>query len=227
MFESNDAKKRKHEAAYGKGKGKARRTGAVEGFVDGMTSLILPDSMGTKEYQSYRAGYHNEAGSGVNRPPSAHEQPSTLDASEKAWYGLCNSSEFIPEEIVEHYQQALAAGGHQVAYVVGLIKFTAHVCPRCGARGQFKIHFLGCLRHPECEWSGYMKTGFYIGYQIAQIFHTGARAAGGMKEEADRKGESHGWVGATFGFLFVAVFRAVAAVVLIPLHCIVALFDPG
>jgi hypothetical protein len=73
-----------------------------------------------------------------------------------------------------------------------------------------------------------MKTGSYIGHQIAQIFHSGARAGSRMKEDADKKGEKgQGWFNAIFGFLFIAIFRAVLAVVLIPLHAIAALLTPN
>jgi hypothetical protein len=45
-----------------------------------------------------------------------------------------------------------------------------------------------------------------------------------MKDDADRKGDrSGGIVNAIFGFLFVAVFRAALAVVLIPLQAVVSL----
>jgi hypothetical protein len=67
--------------------------------------------------------------------------------------------------------------------------FHAHTCPKCGEQGQFKIHFLGRLEHPECHWTGYMGTGSYIGFQISQILHSGMRAGVGMKEDSDRKGD--------------------------------------
>jgi hypothetical protein len=48
-----------------------------------------------------------------------------------------------------------------------------------------------------------------------------------MKDEADRKGDrSGGWIYGIFGFLFVGVFRAALAVVLIPLHAVVTLCQP-
>lgn len=70
-----------------------------------------------------------------------------------------------------------------------------------------------------------MKTGSYIGHQIAQIFHTGTRAAAGIDSEAKKKGESN-WMANILGFLFVAIARAMAAVVLIPVHAILALCQP-
>ena len=69
-----------------------------------------------------------------------------------------------------------------------------------------------------------MGTGSYIGYQISQIFHTGARAAGNLKDDADKKGDrSGGWINGVVGFMMVAVFRAALAVVLIPVHCVAKL----
>ncbi len=228
MFENKDAKKRKLEAAYGKGMEKARQTGAVEGFTDAMASLILPDSMGTEEYQSYRQGYHDYVSSEQAKGrASSPKEAAPLDASEKTWYALCNSSDFIPEEIVSRYQEALFARGKHVTIAVGLSDFTAHVCPRCVASGQFKTHFLGRLRHPSCGWTGYIGTGSYIAFQFAQTIHSGIRAGGSVKEDADKKGEKHSWVTGLFVFLFVGVFRAAAAVVLVPLHLHISLCDPG
>ena len=34
-----------------------------------------------------------------------------------------------------------------------------------------------------------MRTGPYIGHQVVQVFHTGARAGGSAEEEIDRKGD--------------------------------------
>src|ERR1039458_5066708 len=141
---------------------------------------------------------------------------------------LCDESEFIPKETVDRCVATLNAAGSQVAAIIGLSAFTDHTCPRCGKTGHFKIHFLGRLGHPgACGWEGYMNTGSYIGHQIAQIFHTGARAAGAMQDEADRKGKERNWMHSVLGFLVVAIFRAASAVVLIPLHCVAALSQPG
>jgi hypothetical protein len=49
-----------------------------------------------------------------------------------------------------------------------------------------------------------------------------------MKDEADKKGDRHTWVDGVFGFLFGSVFRAMAAVVLVPLHIVVSIcHHPG
>ena len=169
------------------------------------------------------------------RPPAEGRKAPPREAAgssatplEKEWYGICNGSDFIPKHIVDYYVAALSAEGSHAAIVVGLSDFTAHTCPKCGDEGQFKIHFLGRLDHPEpgCNWTGYMGTGSYIGFQIVKILHCGIRAGGSMKEDSDKEGESGGWINAIFGFLFVGMFRAALAVVLIPLHTIVALCQP-
>jgi hypothetical protein len=73
-----------------------------------------------------------------------------------------------------------------------------------------------------------MGTGSYIGFQISQIFHSGIRAGGSMKEDSDSKGDrSGGWIGGILVFLFVGICRALLAVVLIPLHTLVALCQTG
>jgi hypothetical protein len=217
----------RHSAAYGKGKKDAVHTNPAEHFLDGMASLVLPDSLGTTEYQSRRAGYGDyfEKEHPKATPPPQKETP--IDPSEKAWFALCEASKFIPDAIVSQYQRVLLAQGNQGSFHVGLSKFTAHTCPRCGAVGQFRVHFLGRLQHPDCGWEGYMGTGSYIGFQFLQTLHTGYRAGGGIKAQGDKKGEQHTWVSALFGFVIVAIFRAAAAVVLIPIHIIVSLCQPA
>ena len=185
----------------------------------------------------FAAGYNDGAAGKKFNPPaeqvtkaavSKKAVKSTATDLEKAWYGLCNSSKFIPKHIVDYYVSALNAEGNHVAVAVGLHDFTFHICPKCKEEGQFRIHFLGRLEHPDCQWSGYMGTGSYIGFQLMQILHSGMRAGSQMKEDAKRpddKGSS--WINAVFGFLFVGIFRAALAVMLIPLHTIVAVFQPG
>lgn len=159
-------------------------------------------------------------------PRAAHVEPTPVLTSdlEKGWYRLCNSSDFIPESTVEQYTSQLKATRNHAAIAVALSDFTGETCPKCGSRGQFKIHFLGSLRHPECTASWYVGPGTYILYQFGQVFHSGIRAGGSMKDDADRKGDrSGGIINAIFGFLFVAVFRAALAVVLIPIQAVVSL----
>ena len=159
-------------------------------------------------------------------PTVTHAEPRPVLTSdlEKGWYRLCNSSDFIPQSTVEQYTDQLKATRNHVAIAVGLSDFTGETCPKCGSRGQFKIHVLGRLRHPDCSANWYIGPGSYILYQLGQIFHTGIRAGGSMKDDADRKGDrSGGIINAIFGFLFVAVFRAALAVVLIPIQAVVSL----
>ncbi len=234
MISSTESIMRRPTDAYREGYEKGRADNLAGHVSEAIFGMMRDDPGGY-----YAAGYSDgAAGKPFNphgqkeRKPRSEEPSAGSSATdlEKQWYRLCNSSDFIPEEIVEHYTAALRAEGSHAAIVVGLSDFTGYTCPHCPARGQFKIHFLGSLKHASCGWSGYMKTGSYIGHQIAQIaqiYHTGIRAGGAMKEEADKKPDRRGnWIYAIFGFLFVSVFRAAAAVVLIPLHCAVALFQP-
>jgi hypothetical protein len=161
-------------------------------------------------------------------PKVAHLFPSTILTSdlENDWYGLCSSSDFIHESTVEQYTTQLKATRKQAAIAVGLSDFTGHACSKCGSRGQFKIHFLGRLRHPECGANWYTNPGAYTMYQIKQIFHSGIRAGGTMKDDADRKGDrSGGIINAIFGFLFVAAFRGALAIILIPIQVIASLIQ--
>lgn len=146
--------------------------------------------------------------------------PVDLSELERLWYALCERSEFIPQDEVATYTKALVAGGKTAAVHVGLSKFTQQACLDCNAEGQFKVHFLGLLRHTGCGWTGYMGPLPYIVFQFVQVIHTGIKAGGSMKDSADSKG---GWMDGLFGFVFGAAFRAVSAVVLIPLHMLVGL----
>lgn len=125
---------------------------------------------------------------------------------------------------MQHFVSRLQAAGKPPAIVVGLSNFTGQACPRCGERGQFKIHFLGRLEHPSCGRQWYIGPGSYIGFQAGQIFRSGLQAGGAMKDETDRKNDrAGGWINGIFMFLFVAVFRAALAVVLIPIQAAVSL----
>src|ERR1035441_3631516 len=175
----------KSSGPRGHGTGKCPTCGG-SGLVSGSTVPARPPAEGRKAPPREAAG-------------------SSATPLEKEWYGICNGSDFIPKHIVDYYVAALSAEGSHAAIVVGLSDFTARTCPKCGDEGQFKIHFLGRLDHPEpgCNWTGYMGTGSYIGFQIVKILHCGIRAGGSMKEDSDKKGESGGWINAIFGFLFV------------------------
>jgi hypothetical protein len=186
----------------------------------------------------FAAGYHDGAAREKFNPPNQPSdelrktplrKPTGSSATplEKEWYRLCDSSSFIPTYVVVYYVAALDSQGSHVAVVIGLSDFTALKCPRCGGEGQFKIRFLGRLEHAECQWTGYMGTASYVGFQIVRVLHSGIRAGGSMKDDSDKKGARGGWVNAIFGFLFAGVFRAALAVVLIPLHTVVALCQPG
>jgi hypothetical protein len=222
----------KPEDAYRAGYEKGRKDNIVDNVGEAFSDMMRDDPGGY-----YGVGYRDGAalrkfnphGDKESKPPSQKSAAVSLPSSlESQWYAICDGSEFISKETVDRWLTSLYAAGSHVAAMIGLNNFTGHICPRCSAPGHFKIHFLGSLNHPECGWSGYMKTGSYIGHQIAQIFHTGVRAGGALKEEADKKPERSGnWIYAIFGFLVVAVFRAAAAVVLIPLHTVVALFQSG
>jgi|SRR5579872_1062493 len=184
----------------------------------------------------YQAGYSDGAagkkfnphGRTVEKPtPQVAPVTSSLSDLEKQWYRLCDSSEFIPQEEVTRWTTALTAARCHVAVVIGLSDFTYHACPKCTQSGQFRIHLLGTLKHPDCGWHGYMKTGAYIGHQIMQVLHSGYRAGGSIKAEADKKNDKPGaWMGAILGFLFVGIFRALLAAILIPVHAVAALFQP-
>ena len=225
MFDSSDVKKRKLDAAYAKGIAKAQGASGFDSLAEGLSALVMPDSMGTEEYQSYKRGYHEAMKSGVKTKSAAGkpDEEISLDALTKAWYALCNSSEFIPEERVAYYRDRLQARGDAAAFAVGLSDFTQSACPKCGASGQYKVHFLGQFKHPTCGTEWYMSPGSYIVFQLASVFHTGIRAGGAMKDDRDRNRKGDGWLMGILGFYFAAMFRLILAFVLIPIQAVVSL----
>lgn len=218
--------------AYRDGYNKGRKASLGTGLAEATLGMLRDDPGGY-----YAAGYRDGvAGKKFEPPRETAGKPaaarkagrSSLTDLEREWYHLCDSTDFIPQYLVDYYVPTLNAQGSQVAVVIGLHNLTAHTCPKCGDKGQFKIHFLGQLAHSDCQWTGYMGTGSYIGFQLSQIFHSGIRAGGAVKDEADKKEPAKGnWIYGLLVFLFVAIFRACLAVVLIPLHTLVALFQPG
>ena len=225
MFETGDLKHRKLEEAYAKGVSKARETGFLEAAGEAIGELVVPDCMGTEEYQSYKRGYHDVMNGKVKgaSPPKIQEEKVSLDDLEKAWYGLCRSSDFIKQDVVVHYREQLSKRRKHAAIVVGLHDFTETRCPKCTAIGFYKIHFLGQLKHPQCGRGWYMGVGGYIGFQLASVFHSGIRAGGSMKEDSDRKGQGGGWTAGIVGFFMVAVLRAALAAILIPIQAVLSL----
>jgi site-specific recombinase XerD len=76
------------------------------------------------------------------------------------------------------------------------------------------------LRHTYC--TNLRDNGADI--TLIKELTTSVRAGGAMKDGADRKGDrGSGWINGIFAFLFVAVFRAALAVVLIPVQAIFSL----
>ena len=218
------------DEAYRAGHDKGRHDNLADAVADAFFGMLRDDPGGYysagycdgAQGRSFKVHGSKEATKSARKPSSA-SLPSPLESQ---WYSLCDGLEFIPKEIVDRFVGALNAAGSQVAAIIGLSPFTSHTCPRCGRSGHFRIHFLGRLKHPgTCGWEGFMKTGSYIGHQIAQIFHTGTRAAAAMDTEAKKKGESN-WAVNILGFLFIAIARAMAAVVLVPVHAILALCQP-
>ena len=215
----------------------AYREGYEKGRHDSLGGRLAEVTMGMMRDDPggyFAAGYHDGAGGKKFNPPAKREtKPGSRSVSrssssdlEKQWYRLCNASDFIDAETCNRYIAALRAEGSQAAIAVGLSDFRGHTCLRCGEAGQFKIRFLGRLRHPACEWTGYMGTGAYIAYQIMQIIQGGVLAGVSVKEDVESKRDARGaWILAVFGFLAAVLFRSVLALLLILLHVIAALLQ--
>ncbi|HEY6253714.1 MAG TPA: ankyrin repeat domain-containing protein [Candidatus Angelobacter sp.] len=218
---------------YRRGYEKGRADNLADNVGEAVFGLLRDDPSG-----SFAAGYRDgAAGRKFCPPPDENEDSSTLPLPvgstaselERAWYRLCNSSGFIPDGIVKQYICALQSSSESgsVAIAVGLSNFASYTCPRCGACGYFKIHFLGRLYHAgQCGWAGYLALGSYMAFQFRQIIHSGVRFGGSMKADAETKADrSGGWIYGITGFLFATIFRAAATIVLVPIHIIVAVWQ--
>ncbi len=94
-----------------------------------------------------------------------------MDETELAWYRLCNSCEFIPENTVKDFARELKRRRRKHAVAEGLRDFTEARCPHCGARGRFRVGSMGRLTHPGCT-SWHMPTGAYVArvaWQVAPV----------------------------------------------------------
>jgi hypothetical protein len=216
--------------AYKRGYEQGRKDNLAGNVAQAVMGLLQDDPGGY-----HAAGYRDGAARRGFSPPPAIERKAAVRNTveshasdvERQWWLLCDRSDFIVQEIVEYYWDALKARGETAAFVVGLNRFTRFTCPRCLLEGQFKVRFLGRLQHSSCGWQGFMPTGSYIAYQISRIVHSGIRAGGSIKDDSDRKGNRQGgWIDGILVFLLVAIGRALAAAALIPLHAAVALCEP-
>lgn len=91
-----------------------------------------------------------------------------MDETEQAWYRLCSTAEFIPEQTVKDYRRALPRRLRGQAMTEGLREFTETRCPLCGARGRFRVGPMGRLAHPQCT-SWQMPTGAYVARVALQV----------------------------------------------------------
>lgn len=147
----------------------------------------------------------------------------TLTTTQTEVYSYCEQNDYISPTQEESFRQRLEREGNIQTLAFAMEKFISETCPRCGLTGEYKYHFFGRLRHPNCQWSWYVGPGTYIVVQLKGVFRTGMEAGAGMKEEYDKKGERGGWVGAIFGFIFGAIFRLIFAAIMVPIQAVVSL----
>ncbi len=213
--------------AYREGyeKGKA---GNLAGHVSEAIFSLMKDDPGGYYAAGYRDG---AAGKKFHVPSPASPSPQVvppiqISDTERAWFRLCDDSEFIPTATArEHWERLKNTGANPTVYMIGLHPFYELSCPHCGATGHYKGRILGRVRHPECGFTWYVRPPHYIRKQLAAAFHSGVRLGGSAKDEAARKGDRvGGWMQGFLVFYFVAAFRLVfAIIVLIPIQTAVSL----
>lgn len=145
-----------------------------------------------------------------------------LSATQQRIIRQSANAEYISAATLEEWRQAIQAGGTRMPFVVWE-EFVPATCPGCAAEGIFRFHFLGRLRHPDCNTSWYLPPGTYSSIQLRAVFSAGMDAGVGMKSDSDRKGERGGWLVGAMGFLFGSVTRLVFAVVMIPIQAVLSL----
>jgi uncharacterized protein YecT (DUF1311 family) len=212
--------------AYREGYEKGRAAN-LAGHVGEAMFIMMRDDPGGY----YAAGYSDgAAGKKFQLPVRASaSRPVIADVSvneeERAWFRLCDSSEFISISLAnEHWERLKAAKSNPAVYIIGLHPFFESSCPHCGEEGHFKGRFLGWVRHPQCGCTWYVRPLCYMGKQLAGVYHSGLRAGGSVKEQADRKGDRFGgWMQGFLAFYIVAALRLMLALLLIPIQAAVSL----
>jgi hypothetical protein len=93
---------------------------------------------------------------------------SGVEEAEQAWYRLCSTAEFIPEQTLKEFRRALPRRRRRAAMAEGLREFTEARCPVCGTRGHFRVGQMGRLTHPGCT-SWLMPAGAYVARVALQV----------------------------------------------------------
>lgn len=146
-----------------------------------------------------------------------------LTQTQSNFYSYCDSHDYISESVLEEFRNKLEAEGNQHTLLFGLKKFVSDFCPKCGANGAFKFHFLGKLKHPDCGFSWYVDPGSYIGKQLKAVVSSGVEASFEMGDSTERRGEKAGCLTAIFGFLCGVSIRLPFALLMIPIQAVVSL----
>jgi len=147
--------------------------------------------------------------------------------TELAFLKQCTDGVFISDDDLEEFRRKLTAEGNPGVIPFGLQdeNFIDDVCPKCAASGIYKTGFLGRLHHPECGLIWFMAPGRYALSQLGSIFRVGMEISADDAADSERKGEKQGCITAVFLFVFGAVFRLLAAIVLIPIQLVVSLIS--
>lgn len=146
-----------------------------------------------------------------------------LSDLERTWNRVCDTSTFIPDDKVQYFVERLNSAKRHGTVILGLAGFTKQTCLKCGESGQFKIRLLGRIEHASCGQTWYIGPLTYTRFQFLQVLQAGVLVVGIAREDADREGDrTGGWVNGVFAFFLVTAFRAVLAVVLIPIQAIVS-----
>lgn len=122
--------------------------------------------------------------------------------TQKELWSYCSANDFISKDKIADFQKRLTKEGNQDSLQYALEKYEPSLCPKCKADGAYKWHFLGKHTYSACNVSWYVDPGTYIVRSIKDIFRTGAEAGGEMGFTQNKKGESGGFIGFIFGFIF-------------------------
>ncbi len=145
-------------------------------------------------------------------------------STENAVFDFFKRNEYASPSVIDEFQQRLKAEGDNVTFNAATLDFIANECPNCGAVGLFRFHFLGKLKHPDCNTEWCVRPGTYALRQLRSVVYAGASFGSDTADSAKKKGEKGVFEG-IFGFIVGAIFRLVLAITLIPIQAVVSLIQ--
>ena len=140
-------------------------------------------------------------------------------------FDLAKKNDFIPADESNEIFRRFVSEGNKSTFNYVFENFMENVCPNCGAKGLFKFHTFGNLKHSKCSCSWYISPGQYTSIQLKKSFRAGMDFGGhtmGSAVEDEKKGKkSSTFLGPLFAFIIGTIFRLIFAIISIPIQIII------